>query len=135
MYVDSAYLAKFYLNEVDSSPVRRLLMTADSLVSSAWAFPEVVCAFHRKLREGLIEPAQHSALLRAFQAPTAAGLWTLIPLSDRISRRVAAVVATLPAAVYLRSGDDAHLATAADQGASETWSTDRHLLAAAPYFG
>ena len=34
MYLDSAYIAKFYLNEPDSPSVRTLIQNADSRASS-----------------------------------------------------------------------------------------------------
>ena len=52
MYVDSAYLAKFYLNEPESAAVRREMAKAHELVSSTWAVAEMTTVFHRKLREG-----------------------------------------------------------------------------------
>jgi predicted nucleic acid-binding protein len=40
-----------------------------------------------------------------------------------------------PASLYLRSGDAVHLATALEIGELEVWTSDRHMLAAAPHFG
>ena len=41
----------------------------------------------------------------------------------------------LPAAAYLRAGDAIHLVSAGGAGFTEIWTSDRHLLAAAAYFG
>lgn len=135
MYVDSAYFAKFYLNEPDSSRVRSLLATAETVTSSAWAIAEVSCALHRKLREGELEEWQYRELLDAFLEHVDTGFWTLVPISERLLRKVAAMMNTLTADSFLRSGDAVHLATASDLDETEIWSNDRHLLAAAPHFG
>jgi predicted nucleic acid-binding protein len=135
MYVDSAYIAKFYLNELDSRQVRGVLATADALMSSAWAIPEVICTFHRKLRERHIDASQYGELLHAFRDHIEAGLWTLAPVTDRLLQKLTPFMATLRGSTYLRSGDAIHLVTASDLGESEIWTNDRHLLAAAPHFG
>jgi len=37
--------------------------------------------------------------------------------------------------LFLRTADAVHLATAQQIGESDVWTNDRHMLAAAPYFG
>jgi predicted nucleic acid-binding protein len=135
MYLDSAYIVKFYLNEPDSSAVRALIARADSLVSSGWALTEVACAFQRKLRERRLDTAEYQELLRAFRAHTEERLWEFIPITDRVFSRLTAVLNVAPPTSYIRAGDALHLATASDLGETEIWSNDRHLLAAAPLFG
>ena len=136
MYVDSAYIAKFYVNEPDSPRVRAVLAHAASLLSSMWALAEVPCAFHRHLREGRLSESQHRALLGAFLRDTASGsVWEFAPVSGTILRKMAARIHALPAAVHLRAGDAIHLTTAAELGEMEIWSNDRHLLAATQHFG
>ena len=135
MYLDSAYIAKFYVNERDSTAVRALIRRADSLVTSAWSLAEVTCVFHRHLREGALSTAQCRELTRAFLKHVDAGVWPLIPVSAALLKRLISLVSTAPAAVYLRAGDAVHLTTAHDIGEAEIWTNDRHLLAAAPHFG
>ncbi|HUI54567.1 MAG TPA: type II toxin-antitoxin system VapC family toxin [Bryobacteraceae bacterium] len=135
MYLDSAYIAKFYLNEPDSPRVRAALAGASALVSSIWALAEVTCAFHRHLREGSISTSQYRALANAFLQHVDGHLWTLVPVTERLLRRMTALMTTLPPAVHLRSGDALHLATAMDLGEREIWTSDRHVLSGAPYFG
>ncbi len=135
MYLDSVYIAKFYLNEPDSGPVRQLISTADQLASSAWALAEVVCAFHRHRREGSLNQEQFQRTLDSFMEHVDAGFWTLALVSDRILRRMALVVNGLPPTVFVRAGDAIHLATAQDNGEREIWTSDRHMLAAAPHLG
>lgn len=135
MYLDSAYLAKFYVNERDSREVRRAIGSAHSFVSSIWAIAEVTCVFHRHVREGSITPSQANTLVHRFLSHIEDGTWRVVPVTERLLRRVSLSVAGLPAEVYLRAGDAVHLTTAADEGESEIWTNDRHLLAAAPHFG
>lgn len=135
MYLDSAYIAKFYVNESDSAAVRRAIRGADVLVSSMWALGEVACAFHRHLREGSLSQIQFRELLDAFRAHVGKGLWTLLPVSESVMQRMISMIRTSPASVYLRTGDAIHLASAQAAGEQEIWTNDRHLLAAAPHFG
>jgi len=135
MYLDSAYIAKFYVNEPDADRVRALIRQADSLVSSAWCLNEVACVMHRHMREGWLSPAQSRALTNAFLKHVDAGFWFLAPLTGRLLRRASLLVSAAPRNVYLRAGDAAHLTTAQDLGEQEIWTNDRHLLAAAPHFG
>ena len=52
MYLDAAYVAKYYLNEPDSPRVRKIIEGAGSLISSVWSIAEVSCVFHRYLGQG-----------------------------------------------------------------------------------
>ena len=135
MYLDSAYIAKYYVNEPDSRPVRRLISTAGELISSAWAVAEVVCAIHRHRREGALNQQEFRRTLDTFMDHVKAGIWTMRPVNDPILRRMAVMMDGLPATVFIRAGDAIHLATAQDSGEQEIWTNDRHLLAAASYVG
>jgi predicted nucleic acid-binding protein len=66
IFLDSAYIAKFYVNEGDSRAVRELIRGADSLVSTAWAMGEVSRVLHRHMREGKLTERQLRELLDAF---------------------------------------------------------------------
>lgn len=135
MYLDSAYIAKFYVNEVDSREVRELIRGADSLVSTAWALGEVSCVFHRHMRENKLTQRQFRELLDAFLGHAGEGVWTLLPVTSRTLQKVASLVRSAPAGVYLRAGDTVHLAAAMDAEEREIWTNDRHLLSAAEHFG
>jgi predicted nucleic acid-binding protein len=135
MYLDSAYLAKFYVNERDSAAVRELIRLADSRVSSVWALAELPCVFHRHVREGMLSATQAQEILRSFLEHVDQGRWTLVPVTERLLRRVSLLVSALPPGIFLRAGDAVHLTTAFDEGEPEIWTNDRHLLAAAPHFG
>jgi predicted nucleic acid-binding protein len=135
MYLDSAYIAKYYVNERDSTAVRALIKRADSLISSAWAIGEVACVFHRHMREGSFSSSQCRALGLAFLEHVEQGVGTLIPVTESMMKRTASLVIAALAQTYLRAGDAIHLTTARDLGEHEIWTNDRHLLAAAQHFG
>ena len=135
MYLDSAYIAKFYLNEPDSDPVRAAIGKADTLLSSVWAVGEVVWAFHRHFRDGALNASQYQQLVDTFTEHLDQGIWTLAPATDRLLRKMAVLARAMPGAVFLRTADAVHLTTAQDLGESEIWSNDRHVLDAAKHFG
>ncbi len=135
MYLDSAYITKYYVNEPDSPAVRAVIGKATRLVSSAWAMGEVSCALHRHLREGSLSPSQARELLQTFLEHVDAGVWNLIPVTERLLRRTAALVGSAPEGAYIRAGDAIHLTTAQEVGEMEIWTSDRHVLSAAPHFG
>ena len=135
MYLDSAYIAKFYLNESDSDAVRSAITGPGLLVSSAWCFAEVTCALHRVTREGRMTPRECQDVVVLFLEDVDSGFWKLVPVTEAILRRVTLLVSGAPPSLFLRAGDALHLATAQNEGETEIWTNDRHLLAAAPYFG
>lgn len=135
MYLDSAYIAKFYLSERDSVAVRQLLAASENRVSSVWAIAEVTCAFHRHVREGRLSPTEHAMLAARFLEHVDGDVWRLKPVTEGLLRRMTKLTQTLPASVHVRAGDALHLMTAMETGESEIWSNDKHLLAAAPHFG
>ncbi len=135
IYLDSAYIAKCYLNEPDAPKVRALLRGKPGLTSSAFCVAEMACIFQRHVREGGLTRAQAARLRGFFRADVGAGVWALLPITqpllDEVDRRVRA----LPRTVYLRAGDAIHLTAARAEGFAEIWSNDRHMLAAASHFG
>ncbi len=135
MYLDSAYIAKYYLNEPDSPRVRKIIHSANSLISSAWSVAEVSCVFHRYLRQGDLRDRQFQTLSREFLVHVDSELWTLVPVTAALIRRMNSLIVTLPAEVFLRAGDAVQLVSALEAGETEVWTNDRHMLAAARHFG
>jgi predicted nucleic acid-binding protein len=134
-YFDSAYVVKCYLNEPESSEVRELARSSDSVTSSALCIAELACAVHRKVREGTLSADRALALREYFLNHLAAEVWLLIPVTDRILRKVELLTRTLPKSIPLRALDAIHIASAMDEGFHEIWTNDRHLLTAASHLG
>jgi predicted nucleic acid-binding protein len=135
VYFDTSYIAKFYLNESDSSHVRALVRQADAIDSSLWALAEFHAVLHRHLREGAIKRSDARALALRFSEHIDEGLWRLVPVTEALLRRTSALLMSAPDDLFLRTGDAVHLTTANDVGEREVWTNDHHMLAAAPYFG
>jgi predicted nucleic acid-binding protein len=135
MYLDSAYIAKYYVNEPDAAAVRTLIRSANHVCSSGWALIEVTCVFHRHVREGSLSPSQGRELTDLFRLHVESDVWNLVPVTDALLRTAATLIRGLPEMVPLRAGDAIHVATAFDVGEPEIWTNDRHLLTAAAHFG
>lgn len=135
MYLDSCYIAKFYLNEPDSQRVRDTITRANTLISSVWAIGEVTCAFHRHLRDGNLNAIQYRELMAAFLDHARDGIWMFIPVTERLLTKMANLIGSLPPNIRVRTGDAVHLTTALDLSEREIWTSDRHILAAAEHFG
>lgn len=135
MYLDTCYIAKFYFNEPDSRQVRELVRSADIIHSSLWALAELHAVIHRRLREGSSSPDEARDLSSLFSEHLKDGLWNLIPVTESQLRRTGALMVAAPGDPFLRTADAVHLVTAQEIGEREVWTSDRHMLAAAPYFG
>ncbi len=135
MYFDTSYIAKFYLNEPASVRVRDIVRKADFIQSTAWAFAEFHAVLVRHVRENALSPAEARHLAARFSDHVADGLWNLIPVSESLLRRTAVLMLAAPDDVFIRTADAVHLTTALDAGEPEVWTNDRHMLAAASYFG
>ena len=135
IYCDTAYLLKYYLEEPGSGPVVDLINRQTSVSSLALARLELQAAFHRKLREGLINPKIHRVLVAQLADDHRDGLWTWLEVDDRLVDQASHRFASLPANVFLRASDALHLACAKEHGFREIYSNDQHLLTAAKHFG
>jgi predicted nucleic acid-binding protein len=134
VYFDTSYIAKFYVNESDSRPVRQLVQGADAVYASLWAFAEFHAVLHRRVREGSVRPVDARDLASRFSRHIEEGLWNLVPVNETLLRRTSALMLGAPRDLFLRTADAVHLATAREIGEREVWTNDRHMLAAAPYF-
>ena len=85
IYLDAAYIAKFYVDEPDSESVRAFLVTAQPAASCVHAIAEVASVFHRKLREGTMPQADFDFYCAQFEADCEAGLWTWLPLPESLA--------------------------------------------------
>ena len=135
MYLDTSYIAKFYFNEPESSRVRKLVRTADTIHSSQWALAEFHGVIHRRLCEGSLSPGDAHELSSRFYQHVQEGLWKLIPIHEALLRRTSALIVSAPPDLFLRTADAVHLATAHETGERDVWTNDRHMLTSASYFG
>ena len=87
------------------------------------------------MREGNLTRADAEQVYRQFRLDEDAGLWVFFPVTADLIRQGCATIDGLADGVFIRSADALHLACAREQGFTEIYSNDRHLLAAAPHFG
>ena len=115
--------------------MRELVRSADAIYSSLWALAELHAVLHRRVREGSCSRAHARDLASRFSAHVEDGLWHLIPVTEGVLRRTSALMLSAPGNLFLRTADAVHLTTAQEAGEAEVWTNDRHMLAAAGYFG
>jgi predicted nucleic acid-binding protein len=135
VYFDSAYVAKFYLDEPESDAVRARAVLEREVCCCVLGQAEVVSVFHRKWREKSRTKAEFRILMDQFEADCSAGLWTWLSMSSAVIKAATSTYGRIPESVFLRSADAIHLACAAEAGFKELYSNDRHLLSAASHFG
>jgi predicted nucleic acid-binding protein len=135
VYFDTSYIAKFYFNEPESPRVRQLVRTADTIHSSLWALAEFHGVIHRRLREGSLSPIDAHEFSSRFYEHVQEGLWKLIPVHEALLRRTSALIVSVPPHLFIRTADAVHLTAAHEAGEREVWTSDRHMLASAAYFG
>lgn len=135
MYLDTSYIAKFYFNEPQSAQVRELVRNADAVRSSVLALAEFHSVLHRRIRERSSSHRDARELAACFSEHIEQGLWNLIPVNEALLRRTSALIVSAPRDLYIRTADAVHLTTAQEAGERDVWTNDRHMLAAAPYFG
>lgn len=135
VYFDTSYIAKFYFNEPESPRIRELVREADAIHSSLWALAEFHAVLNRHMREGALSIKDARELARRFSQHIEDGLWNLVPVHEALLRRTSALMLSAPRDLFIRTADAVHLATANEIGALAVWTNDRHMLAAASYFG
>ena len=95
----------------------------------------MACVIHRKIRESNINQDEASAIGRQFREDVEDGVWSLLPVTERLLGNVSSFIASLNASIFLRAGDAVHLVTAQREGFTEIWTNDRHLGLAAQHAG
>lgn len=135
MYFDTSYIAKFYLNELESGRVRELVRQADAVHSSLWAFAEFHAVLHRHVREGSLSSKDARDVGSRFAEHIDDGLWTLIPVTASLLRRTSALLISPPEDLFIRTADAVHLTAAQEAEERHVWTNDRHMIAAASHFG
>ena len=132
-YFDSAFIAKFYLDEPESSAVRALAETLGRVYCSVFGRLEVSSVFHRKWREGAFGDSAFKEIGAQFEDDCLAGLWNWLPISPALIEAAVAATTRLPKTTFLRSADALHIVSAREHDLKIVYSNDHHLLAAAKH--
>lgn len=133
-YWDTAYIAKFYLDEPESDRIRALAEAEGEASCSRFGFVETLSVLHRKVREGAFGVKAMREISLQLEADSEAGLWTWLPVSQAVLEVAGSTCRELPKGIALHAGDALHLATARVNEISKVYSNDARLLSAARYF-
>jgi predicted nucleic acid-binding protein len=133
-YFDTAYLSKLHWPEEGSNQVLACASSVDEIACAVHGRAEFASVCLRKLREGVVTREQIVHVYAQFEADLEGGLLRFLPMTDAVVKRAEAIFRAAPPTAYLRAADALHLACAAENGFEEVYSSDRHLLAAAPLF-
>ncbi len=135
IYFDTSYILKCYLNEPQAEKVRALAERDADKYCCRWGRVEFFSGIKRQLREGKLTPEQAAEIQEVFCQDETDGVWLWLPVDHALLDAVCAAFQNLPPAVPLRAGDALHLTCAREHGFKEIYSSDKHLLTAAPQFG
>jgi predicted nucleic acid-binding protein len=134
IYFDTSYVARLYVEDPGWEKVRALAAT-DHLGCCIHGRAELVAAFHRKFREGILTQPELRDLLKYFDEENEAGAFEWLPMSPAVVDRVTQIFRSLGRNIPLRAADAIHLGCAAENQFGEIYSNDERLLAAARHFG
>ena len=106
LYLDTSALVKLYIEEEGTDEVQQAVEDAESVTTSAVAYPEARSAFARLERDGHLSPEEHRTIIADLD-----GEWPSYEVVD-VTREVAGVAGALAARHLLRGFDAVHLASA-----------------------
>jgi len=135
IYFDSTYVAKVYLFEHGSGEVRALTAAQPEVACSEIGKIELASVLHRKFREGALDAPRYLSLCQQFEQDLQSGVWQWLPVAPLLLEQVRLAFRALPVTLFLRASDALHLVTARENGFTEVYSNDRHLIDAAAHFG
>ena len=135
IYFDTAYIVKCYVHEPGSPAVRRLLAEHQNAACCVVGRLEFAAAVKRAIREGRLDSRVLNTVFSVLDHDDQNAAWTWLPLTSSLVEVATQAVRNLPENVYIRSADALHIAYARENGCGEIYSNDRHILAAARYFG
>jgi uncharacterized protein len=128
IYLDTSFIAPYYLLEATSDRIERLLTTpeAESFAVSHWTQVEFASLLARKVRMAELDSAQAKVILSAFEVDCA--VFSLLPPTTPDFELASKLL--LQEQTGLRAGDALHLSIAHRRGL-EIFSLDKGLIAAA----
>ena len=135
IYFDSTYIIKCYVAEPGTAQVLVLAQSHPGRACSLHGRLEFWSGIKRHVREGNLSAHQAEAAYHQFILDEAAGLWLFLPITRTLVETSCTRLGALPLGIPCRAADALHLTCAAEEGFTEIYSNDRHLLAAAIYFG
>ena len=135
IYFDTSYIIKCYLNEEGSAEVRALAESAEGIGCSLHGRVEFWAAVKRNVREGKISIDEAIETFERFKEDEEAGVWTWFGVGTTSVNLTCEKIEEAAETVFLRAADALHLGCAVEQGFSEVFTHDKHMLAAAPSFG
>jgi predicted nucleic acid-binding protein len=135
IYFDSSYIIKCYLAEPGTAQVLALAQSHPGRASALHGRIEFWSGIKRQVREGNLSIQRSEAVHRQFTLDESVGLWLFLPITRALVETSCTRLAALPTEIVCRAADALHLTCAAEEGFSEIYSNDRHVLSAAQYFG
>lgn len=123
LYLDTSALVKLYIEEEGTDDAQHAVEDAESVATSAVAYPEARSAFARLERDGHLSPEEHRTIVADLD-----GEWPSYEVVD-VTRDLAGIAGALAARHLLRGFDAVHLASAvvvkSARGLSSRESTER----------
>jgi predicted nucleic acid-binding protein len=135
IYFDSTYIIKCYLAEPGSRQVLALAQSHPGRACALHGRIEFWFGIKRHVREANLSAEQADGVYHQFVLDEAAGLWLFLPITRALVEMSCTRLAALPPGIPCRAADALHLTCAVEEGFTEIYSNDRHLLGAATYFG
>ncbi|MEO0409627.1 MAG: type II toxin-antitoxin system VapC family toxin [Cyanobacteria bacterium P01_A01_bin.135] len=134
IYLDTSFIAPFYINEATSDRVETILKNLPSteLTISDWTKVEFASLLARRVRMGELAREMLERIMSAFESDTAQ-TYTVLGISKADFDRASGLI--LNPQTGLRAGAALHLAIAQNNTASTFLSLDKELLAIAKASG
>jgi hypothetical protein len=135
IYFDSTYIIKCYVAEPGTEQVLALAQSHPGRACALHGRLEFWSGIKRHVGEGNLPAHSAEAVWRRFIGDEIAGFWLFLPITRTLVELSCTRLGALPPDVLCRAADALHLGCAVEEGFTEIYSNDRHLLAAAKYFG
>lgn len=130
IYIDTSFLAPFYIQEVTSKSVEAVLLNipTDKLAISDWTSVEFASLLSRRVRMSELTPELIETVMRSFQedATQSYTIFTVTTADFLLATELIQQWET-----GLRAGDALHLAIASNRNVENLLSLDRGLINAA----